>query len=297
MTSKGDKAYMPQSSTANLPHDVVVKMPHALTMEPIDYLILRVAERLAAVDKSERQVSLEATGTPDALRYIRARRAMPSPIRLASIAETLGTSEDFLLGRSDDPKRASSPLRPVDLLSDPNEIAAYLMKSSDERAKKNKQLRDRSVELPDDIQVYPADPTFQGLFFGDEQDWHNAEGFIITFGISVAGFQRQAKLFSDDSTYGFYMPGVSMYPAFESGAPVIASKKRSALPGDYVVAYINDDPEELPHFAFRGMLKRLISVSAEYYEFEEFQPAKRFKVKRDQILMVDRVYTLRDLLT
>lgn len=66
----------------------------------IDILIERVAERLAELDITERKASMDATGTPDAIRYIRTRRAMPSADRLDSIAETLKTSADWLLGKT-----------------------------------------------------------------------------------------------------------------------------------------------------------------------------------------------------
>jgi phage repressor protein C with HTH and peptisase S24 domain len=70
---------------------------------PIDTLIDRIARRLTALDITERDASIKATGKPDALRYVRVRRAMPSADRLEAIAKALETAPEWLLGRSSVP--------------------------------------------------------------------------------------------------------------------------------------------------------------------------------------------------
>lgn len=72
-------------------------------ISPIDTLIDRIARRLKALDVTERDASIKATGKPDALRYIRVRRAMPSADRLDAIAKALETSPEWLLARSSVP--------------------------------------------------------------------------------------------------------------------------------------------------------------------------------------------------
>lgn len=47
---------------------------------------------------NEREVSLRATGSPDTIRYIRARGTMPGADKLVQIARVLGTTVDWLLG-------------------------------------------------------------------------------------------------------------------------------------------------------------------------------------------------------
>lgn len=66
---------------------------------PIDVLIQRIALRLETLEMSERDASLRAVGKPDAIRYIRTRRAMPSAARLAALAEALQTTPEWLMGR------------------------------------------------------------------------------------------------------------------------------------------------------------------------------------------------------
>ncbi|MGW8203006.1 S24 family peptidase [Sphingomonas bisphenolicum] len=66
----------------------------------IDILIDRIARRVEALATTERDASMKATGKPDALRYIRVRKAMPSADRLTAIAKALETSPEWLLGQS-----------------------------------------------------------------------------------------------------------------------------------------------------------------------------------------------------
>lgn len=66
----------------------------------IDILVDRIAQRVDALGITERDASIKATGKPDALRYIRVRRAMPSADRLAAIAKALETTPEWLLGQA-----------------------------------------------------------------------------------------------------------------------------------------------------------------------------------------------------
>ena len=70
-------------------------------MEAIDILIERVAHQIDKLGKTERWVSMEATGAPDAIRYIRKRRAMPSAARLSAIARVLQATPEWLIGDSE----------------------------------------------------------------------------------------------------------------------------------------------------------------------------------------------------
>ena len=68
--------------------------------DPIDILINRVAQRLLDLGISERAASIKATSKPDAIRYIRDRRSMPSAMRLEQLAAALETTSDWLLGKT-----------------------------------------------------------------------------------------------------------------------------------------------------------------------------------------------------
>lgn len=265
-------------------------------MEPIDYLIQRVAERLLAVNRSERQVSLDATGSPDALRYIRTRRAMPSPPRLRAIADELETSEDYLLGRTDRSAPRAKPLTAGDLLGDPDLIAKHMVEEQDKAREKNRSLRNQRIELPEDVPVFSADIKFNVVGNPSDEEWHVAEAMQITLMVSIDSFKRLPKLYNAEHVYGFYMPGVTMSPLFEAGSPVLVDGKRTPAPGDFTLVYLSDDPEEQPYFAQTCMFKRLVRSTADWHEFEEFNPPRRFKVDREAIDYMHRVYTLSDFL-
>lgn len=64
----------------------------------IEILADRISQRLEALGLTERQASLRATGRPDAIRYIRTRRAMPSWERLLKIAEVIEADPAYLYG-------------------------------------------------------------------------------------------------------------------------------------------------------------------------------------------------------
>lgn len=68
----------------------------------IETLADRINERLVALGLSERQASILATGQPDALRYIRTRKAMPSTERLFKIAKVLKVDPSYLWGSTDE---------------------------------------------------------------------------------------------------------------------------------------------------------------------------------------------------
>ncbi|MCI1143078.1 hypothetical protein MOP88_13540 [Sphingomonas sp. WKB10] len=85
-------AYLPQDSWRNARHKRRVA-------NVIDILVERIGAKLYERNLTEREASIDATGKPDALRYIRTRKAMPSADRLDKIAQTLGTTSDYLLGR------------------------------------------------------------------------------------------------------------------------------------------------------------------------------------------------------
>lgn len=269
-------------------------------MEPIDFLIARVADRLQNSGKSERQASLDATGSPDALRYIRTRRAMPSPVRLAAIAAELDTSEDFLLGRTDDKRPRATPLTTETLLrtlGHNEEAAAHALAAEDRRQAKNASIRLKQAQLPDDIPVLETEFITNSLLFGDEAEFYAVDGFTIFTGISFSWFTRHPKIFQDESVYGFYLPTVALEPAFQSGSPAIASKKRTAAVGDYVVIYLNKENDGPPFFTDTCVMAKLIEATSSALTIETHNPANRGKIQRSRIASIDRVFTHGDFLT
>nr|WP_314469808.1 S24 family peptidase [uncultured Sphingomonas sp.] len=65
-----------------------------------DILRERIEERIAALGTTAREISVAALGQPDAIRNIIKKGAMPGAARLDAIAAQLGTTSDYLLGRT-----------------------------------------------------------------------------------------------------------------------------------------------------------------------------------------------------
>lgn len=83
-------------------------MSAASKAQAVRALAERIAERLDVTGKAERQASIEATGSADAIRYIRVRRAMPSADRLQELAKVLDTTTEWLLSEDDAPGLTAS---------------------------------------------------------------------------------------------------------------------------------------------------------------------------------------------
>ena len=265
-------------------------------MDEIDYLIERVAERIAALGVTERQASIDATGTPDALRYIRTRRAMPSPPRLRAIAYRLQATEDYLLGRVQENRATPKPLPAKMLLEDSGEVVAQLTKEIDDWFAKNERLRERLIELPDDIEVYETRTEWEAIQGETPEDISMVEIVRIQWGLPIANFKRQPALFRSNHVYAIYMPSVTMEPVIGSGTPVLANAKRPAKPGDLVLVQMARDDSERSEIYVRFLIGRLVSQNASTIRIEEFNPARKFFVDRRTVESVHRIYTLADFL-
>lgn len=82
----------------------------SLSADEMATLNLRISERATFLGKSDRQVSMEATGKPDPIRDIRRHRD-PGAQKLKKIANALETTVDYLLGRTDDASRPGDDQR------------------------------------------------------------------------------------------------------------------------------------------------------------------------------------------
>lgn len=88
--------------------------------------------------------------------------------------------------------------------------------------------------------------------------------------------------------YGLYASGTSMEPRYHPGELVYVHPRRPARVGDYVVVQLRPDSDGGPPIA---MIKRLISDSSNRLVLEQFNPAKRIEIPREQVLSVHRILT------
>ncbi|NYT43132.1 helix-turn-helix domain-containing protein [Sphingomonas sp. R-74633] len=115
----------------------------------------------------------------------------------------------------------------------------------------------------------------------------------------VVGYLKRPPLLNGrGDVYGLYVVSNSMWPVYPEGSTIVAEGKRPARIGDDVVAYLRPENEEDDGERARAVIvKRLVRRTAEYYEFEQFNPAITFRLPRSMVLRIDRVLTFADLLS
>ncbi len=270
------KAYLPQ---AFLPH-----LGHLGGMaDDLDKLINRIAERLVTIGMSERAASVEATGKPDALRYIRTRRAMPGLKRLVQIARTLKTTPDYLLGLSNDPD--PTPDQQVTLL------AFDLMADSAIEDIENQKRAGVSAENP--------------IF--------NSSALVVEHFASIDGDDIQAQLYSFKSKFlGFFaLPAWmefrdysaficgdgALLPKFKKGDLIVYSTKQPPSKGDYAVFHMrkSSHPEDRPGLAF--FVREVLAEDNDSFLVRQHRPSATFRLRKDDLDAVHRVITIEDILT
>lgn len=159
----------------------------------------RVKLLLTESGRKAREVSRTATGKPDTVRNIlRGRSKMPAADTLQQLANELGVTADWLLGRSDDrmPKRHSA--------------------------------RTSIPELP--RAAPPVDVPVMGTAAGS----HNSGAFQLNTGV-VDWIRRPPALIGARDIYALYVEGTSMEPQFRPGDLVYIHPHKPPRIGDAVI--------------------------------------------------------------
>jgi phage repressor protein C with HTH and peptisase S24 domain len=221
--------------------------------QPNHKLVDRIDERLQALGLTDRKASMNAVGKPDLVRYIR-RGVEVGTGRLSSLADVLGCSLDYLLGKTD-------------LLTD--EAAAQ--------------------PVPPRQQMHRDLPVF-GTAIGATADLYSedrrvaVEQTFIDSSDVIDYFRRPPKLSNRQDVYGLYIVGDSMEPAYESGEGIICDPKKPP-PRDYVVVYMRGDDDRVSAV----LVKRLVRRSGTFIELEQYNPPARFQIALTDVKAVHRV--------
>lgn len=295
------------TSTAYLPHEFLTLARHIRRMDTIDTLIERITLRLKDLGISERSASIEATGSPDAIRYIRTRRAMPSASRLSTLADTLSATPEYLLGEVDE-----------------NRFIKLRDEEDWETARKDggfEQLANKSQSMPtfkgyaraenDSVPVYAAKAAarhqYRSIYindtghpFGGDDDATLSEvqcvevddTKIITRLSRVPMDPEEAR-----NTYSIFLPVNCLFPAIPAGEPLLASTVRPISTQDMGLFYVRSSGSI---FVVPGYVRRL---TADYFDLEQFSGTGdfdvlgvQFRVPTEDVVRVDRIYTMPDLL-
>lgn len=223
----------------------------------------RVKERLAASHLSARAASLAATGSPDIVRYIWERQAMPSADKLARLAEVLGTTADYLLGKTDD--SGGDAIRPV-----PGFGLA------------------RRRQMPRDLPVYGTGLAADRAYFDRDGKEASVEQVDLYMTAAIDFIARPPLLAGRSDIFAVYVSGDSMSPRFFGGDAVLVEPSRPPAIGDDVLVLLRgavDQGEEING----ALIKRLSRRSASFVELEQYNPRLTFRIPSSDVHKIYRI--------
>lgn len=230
----------------------------------------RLPQLIADSGKSMHAISKEIGANPGYVRDLLdpSKTSMPSAARLESLATALRTTTDFLLGKVN---AAQQPISEVTFEAQPISWAGGGVKG----------LPILGTGYCDDLTVETDGEIF------------DVERIIIETDHIVHLVERPPALWNSPDAYAIYFQGSSMDPAFEQGDMGVVDPRRPASPGNYVVAQINDGSSD---DIMTVLVKRLVSVGRDHYEFEQFNPRMKFKVPRRQVSRMHRLLRMGEVL-
>jgi len=101
--------------------------------------------------------------------------------------------------------------------------------------------------------------------------------------------RRPVSLDNRRDMYAIYFRGMSLSPRYEPGEIGYVDPKRPPSPGNYVVVQLRRDDGDDGERVFRVLAKRLIRMTAQYVELEQFVPPLTFRVERKTIRHIHRI--------
>ncbi len=268
-----DKGNCPQSSMGKSPHDAnYLLCDNGQMPNPLEILADRVTQRMSELGTNARAVSLAASGKQDMVRDIM-RGRMPNAARLASLANVLHTTPQWLLG--DDAADRELPASNVGQLV-PMTTASAPARPFTPR------------DLPKDVPVYTGALGTALDFSGDQPP---VESQVMDLNEAVDMVRRPPGLADTKGSYALYIVGDSQSPRFESGELIFVSAHRPVSPGDDVVVQLVDDADCVSC----ALVKRLVRRTADFVTLRQFNPPTEFDVPRKRIRAIHRVYNNADL--
>ena len=241
--------------------------------ETAEILLSRIDARLAEIDRSRYWLSKEASDgkTHTIITDIERKGTIPREPRLVRMAEVLGVSTDWLMGRSNVPDPVQSE---VSVLEKPIEWSA-----------------------PD-----RGDAGIPLVGTGDCADLDVCDESGKTVQVERSSFDehyhvrmiaRPPALRGARDLYAVYFHGESMQPRFEPGEVGIVDPRRPAGPGDYVLVQLNTGESD---DVVSVLVKRLVRQNAQELVLEQFNPPLVFSVKKSRVQRVHRILQQTDLL-
>ena len=233
---------------------------------PSETLLERIDERLAVAGRTRYWLSMQLTEGrhQGVVRDIARRGSVPSAERLTEMARLLGTTTDYLMGRTADPAPMLSEVtindKRIDFRGPDREAPGLPLVGTGDCA--DLEVCTESGELA----------TIERCSFDPE--------YHVTY------IQRPAVLRGDRDAYAIYFHGDSMSPRFEPGEVGIAQPSRPPAPGEYVIVQLrNGAADEVGSV----IVKRLVRQNSREITLEQFNPPLVFTIPRSKVMRMHRL--------
>lgn len=222
----------------------------------------RLQAKLSELNVTAREISMAALGQPDAIRNIVKKGSMPGADRLDVIAEHLGTSSDWLLGRQKAIERT---------------------------------IPDTDSVPPETFRRLPKNLPIFGSALGADLTFSDGNGIVVNveqteihMSAPTDFMARPIGVTGRPDLYVVLVSGHSMEPRYDSGRRVLVDPKRSPGVGDDVVVQLRGptfDGEEVRHVLIKQLVRRRPGVVV----LRQFNPIVEFEVPNEQVSSVHRV--------
>ncbi|WP_161595937.1 S24 family peptidase [Flavisphingopyxis soli] len=236
-----------------------------------EILAKRIGERLDEMGKTAYWLSMQITDGSDskAIANLVKRKGMPRIERMEAIAKHLNVSADWLLGKTEVREMVRSE---VDL----RDVHRHF--GSDWPGQ----------DLPILGTGHCGGATFPSNSNGDVE----IETTLFEPTHVIRMVSRPPALQGVREAYAIYFMGDSMEPRFERGDMGIVDPHRPVRPADYVVVQLNNGTDD---DVVTVLVKRLVRITGNFVELEQFNPARIFRVARTRIARMHRIMPAVDL--
>lgn len=234
--------------------------------ETAEILLERIDRRLAELDRSRYWLSKAVTDGRSAgvITDLARKRFLPAEPRLNRMAEQLGVSVDWLMGRTDNPAPVMSEVTVSDRAlpwrgPEPELPGIPLVGTGD--------CAELTVETAAGGQVEIERNSF-------DPDFH------------VRMIARPPALRGAQDLYAIYFHGTSMSPRFEPGEIGIVDPRRPAGPGDDVVVQLRAEGDDA---VVSVLVKRLVRRGGGRLTLRQFNPDLEFDLPLNLVAAVHRI--------
>ena len=226
-------------------------------------LAVRLRERLAASGKSPRAVSLEIGANQGYVRDLLdpEKTGSPGGMRLARLAQALGTTTGYLIGDDTNPEQPASEV-------------AFRELPQAWRGKNEGGIKLLGTGYCADLRVE------------SEGGQVVVEQLQLEVDHVVRIIERPLALSGAKDAYAIYFHGSSMEPRYYQGEVAIVDPRRPAGPGDFVVVQLNNGASDE---VITVLVKHLVRLTANYVELAQFNPALAFRLPRSQVSRIHRI--------